>query len=649
LSSFKKYFYVIPAQAAFIVYLITLAPGVLQIDSGELAAVQATLGIAHPTGYPLFTIVGYLFSILPLPFTIIYKLNLLAAIFCAGGIYLFALTSRELLLNVSSFQTSSKKIKKDKIKKQRRNKSEINIAESVSEIPQIKIVISITAASLILAFSQTYWLQSTSVEVYSLHIFLILLIIFSLVKAYLKKENDLVHWLWFSGALALGFSNHMTTLLILPGAAYLFFMKNGFNKTAFKKIGLMLLIFVPLLVLIYSYLPLRAAQNPVINWGNPIDFERLMRHISGKQYQVWLFSSSEAAKQQLIYFFENLFREFNIGIFICIFGIVSSYLISKRAFVFLLISLFSTILYSINYDIADIDSYFLLAYISLGFFSLFGIVKLLSILKFNSSVNNYSYKVSAILIAVFVLLQFYLNLGKADKSDTYTFQDYTKAVLTSTGNNALILSYQWDYLISPSYYFQFVEGYKRNTAIVDKELLRRSWYYKQLETAYPGILSGIKNDVDLFLNALKPFESGDEYNSVLLENLYQRIMAGILSSNINKKDIFIGPEIFEVEMQQGSFKLPDGYTLIPDLFLFRVTNSREYFPAADPNFKIRLPETKNYYINMIENFTGSMLVRRAVYEMQFDKVERAKLYLQKVKTDLPDYKIPHGLESLLAD
>jgi hypothetical protein len=43
---------------AFLVYLKTLAPSVTFIDSGELAAVACTLGIAHPTGYPLFTLLG---------------------------------------------------------------------------------------------------------------------------------------------------------------------------------------------------------------------------------------------------------------------------------------------------------------------------------------------------------------------------------------------------------------------------------------------------------------------------------------------------------------------------------------------------------------------------------------------------------------
>ena len=63
----KKYYYILTGFAVFIIYLFTLAPSVVQIDSGELATVQATLGIAHPTGYPLFTMIGYLFSLIPLP------------------------------------------------------------------------------------------------------------------------------------------------------------------------------------------------------------------------------------------------------------------------------------------------------------------------------------------------------------------------------------------------------------------------------------------------------------------------------------------------------------------------------------------------------------------------------------------------------
>jgi hypothetical protein len=43
-----------------IAYLATMMPGVGTRDGYELQAVSATLGFAHPTGYPLFPILGYL-------------------------------------------------------------------------------------------------------------------------------------------------------------------------------------------------------------------------------------------------------------------------------------------------------------------------------------------------------------------------------------------------------------------------------------------------------------------------------------------------------------------------------------------------------------------------------------------------------------
>ncbi|HEX5315198.1 MAG TPA: DUF2723 domain-containing protein, partial [Candidatus Kapabacteria bacterium] len=61
---------------AFVIYLQTLAPSVDFIDAGELATVCTTLGIAHPTGYPLFTLVGWVFAHLPIGSTVIYRLNI---------------------------------------------------------------------------------------------------------------------------------------------------------------------------------------------------------------------------------------------------------------------------------------------------------------------------------------------------------------------------------------------------------------------------------------------------------------------------------------------------------------------------------------------------------------------------------------------
>jgi len=139
LKFLKKYFAVLTGLFVFVVYLTTLAPSVVEIDSGELAAVQCTLGIAHPTGYPLFTILGYLFHLIPLPFSKIYQLNLLTSIWCSLGVGVFVYTSKLVLDNINSFipkkitVQTKKETKKGKGKQIRSKKDSAEV-----EIPEIK-------------------------------------------------------------------------------------------------------------------------------------------------------------------------------------------------------------------------------------------------------------------------------------------------------------------------------------------------------------------------------------------------------------------------------------------------------------------------------------------------------------------------------
>jgi hypothetical protein len=394
---------------------------------------------------------------------------------------------------------------------------------------------------------------------------------------------------------------------------------------------------------LYSYLPIRASQNPLMDWGNPTNLERIIRHVSGKQYQVWLFSSTASAEKQFAYFVNELPNEFTLGLIIILFGLFSAFKYSKALFTFFVITFITTVLYSINYDIRDIDSYFLLAYISLSYFALFGSLKLLM----NFRIGNHPFAPSLSLIGIILLAHFYITYPDVNQRDNFAFKDYTKALINSTDKNSIILSYQWDYFVSAAYYFQFVEGFRKDVKIVDKELLRRSWYYHQLKTDHPDLLKGMQTETNNFLTAVAPFERDENYNPTVIENAYQAFMTKLVSSHVNKSSFYIGPEIFENEMQHGGFRLPAGYTIVPDIFLFRVTNDSHYIPAADPDFRFRLPEYRDNYVKSMENLLGSMLTRRALYEMQFNKIERARLYINKAISDLPDYTIPKALVDAL--
>ena len=611
---FEKYYYLISTVTVFIVYNFTLAPSVIQIDSGELASVQKLLGIAHPTGYPLFTMLGYFFLQLPIFSSDIFQANFLAAIYCSISVGLF---SKFLF--------------------------EIFLISKVNSLPETTIKLIIISSSIVLGLSTTFWFQSTSVEVYSLHLVLIISTLFLFVKAF--RNDDAKFWYLFAYFFGISLSNHMTSILIIPAAVYLYFKKNSFNKNSFLFGARLALITSISAMIVYLYLPIRAMQELILNWGNPIDFERFWRHFTGAQYQVWIFSSLEASKKQLSYFIQNLTNEFFYIIYLpIIFGIVSLFKISKTVLFFTLLLTFSTILYSINYDIVDIDSYFLLTYISFIVFFFFGIIRILEFSK-NPTINVI---LMTIILIIFPALQLTMNHDKVDQSDNFIFEDYTKASLNSLPANSILFSYQWDYLISPSYYFQYVENYRRDVTIVDKELLRRSWYFDQLNNVDNSLLSGLNKEVKSFLDALKPFEQGGNFNPQVLEHYYRLILQKLISEN-QDRDFFIGVELFSNELQNGEFQLPKDYTIVPYLLSLKVTKETDYVSAPLPDFEFRLPKNANKYTDFIVSTVCNMLQNRAMYELRFEKIERAKIYSERILEISPSFLLNKNLLELIRD
>jgi hypothetical protein len=612
----------------YIVYIFTTAPSVVQIDSGELAAVQSTLGIAHPTGYPIFSVIGYLLLKIPLPFTQIYKANLLAALWCSLGVLFFVKSIQILISELISESFTSKKSKSKKL--------------TIVQQPILTKTIQITLPSIIggffLAFNKTFWMQSTSVEVYSLQIFLFTLIIYFTLLAYFSSADSFKKWFVVTVMFGLGFSNHMTTFLLLPFAVILYFLKEGITKRSIKRIFILTSAIIGTILLTYSYLPLRALSNPEINWGNPINFENLFRHISGKQYQVWLFSSIEAAKKQLIYYLENLPSEFAyVGFLLAILGLLELYRKSIKIFWSCIITYSFSVLYSINYDISDIDSYFLVSYILFATFISFGSITIFR------KVKTISQPLKKI-ITVFILIAIpgLVNFNKVNQSRQHFFEDYTKEILSSVEQNAIIFSYQWDYFISPSYYFQFVENYRKDVVIIDKELLRRSWYYNQIERNYPDVLKGLKPEIKNFLVALKPFERDEQFDPTLIEKYYREIMKKLISENSNRP-FYIGFELVQNEMNKGEFNLPEGYKIIPHKYLFKVVNNDNYVPLTSVDINIRTNGPTNKYTDNIIGFVSNMYINRVYYELSFFKRNEIKSLIDAVRKFNPEIILPENL------
>lgn len=614
-----------------VVYWTTLAPGVVQIDSGELAAVQCLAGIAHPTGYPLFTMLGYAFLKLPLGLRPVFQLNLLAMFECILALVLLACSA-------SLFQ---KRPSASKSVPGKKHKSALH-QNADHPVEPLYAPAAILCGILFLAFSRTFWNQATSTEVYSLHILILCLLFLALSASDKLRKPEMRYWLMIAAVLALGFSNHMTILLALPGTAYFYFSSFGFGRKAWMRIAVLACVFLPVLLACTLYLPLRAAHKPLLNWGDPSDFERFFRHVSGQQYRVWLFSSSEAAGRHFRDFIRGLPAEFSWpGLLAGLTGIVPLWKNNRRFSVFLLISFSSTLLYSIHYDIHDLDSYFLLAYICFAFWIMAGAQFLM-----NKAIRIQfpAWAAAAVLIG-FAAWEGFAHHRQADLSDHVLYEDYTKQALDSLPDNSLLLSYQWDCLVSPSYYIQHVEHFRKDVRVVDKELLRRSWYFTQLERTCPGITADILPEINAFLKELAPFERGEAYDGSVIESRFRRMILRMLETNLAKREVFIAPELVENELRRAELSLPAGYQAVPDGFFFRIVPAGTYLQHRPPD-RLEFPAAGNPYTESIRTFAVKMWVWGALYELQTGHPDRARMLKQGMLEQFPGTKLPDPLARL---
>ncbi len=134
-----------------VLYFFTLAPGLLPADNGEFQLVAAQLGVAHPPGFPLYTLLAYLMTWLPIGETAAYRVNLLSV-----------LTSTAVLLLV--YQTVWDMTKR---------------------------VWAAATAVLALGTATTFWAQATTANIRSLTALFAALALWTLVRFYQESQTPL--------------------------------------------------------------------------------------------------------------------------------------------------------------------------------------------------------------------------------------------------------------------------------------------------------------------------------------------------------------------------------------------------------------------------------------------------------------------------
>jgi tetratricopeptide (TPR) repeat protein len=546
--------YIFPAVSfvlIFVLYLLSAAPGLMFTDSGELAAVCSTLGIAHPTGYPLFSIIGHLWTLLPLPFEDIYKLNIFAAIVTAASVPLFYSTTLLILKNINEKRPAESVPKRKSKKPEKTVKLLPDLPENISRIIAL-------AAALTFGTAATIWQQGTSIEVYSLHILIMNITVYFAVKGSLT--GNLKFFLTAAFFAGLGFTNHMTTLLILPGLFILFFRFYGekfdFSSARFRNF---LILVIPFFIAlsVYIYMPLRSAQLPDMNWGwVHRGFDKFLYHVQGKQYQVWMFSGTEAIQENLGKFFGLLPYQFAaIGLVPVLLGIYRLFRTSPLFSLFLLTTAIVCVGYSVNYSIHDIDAYFSTAIFALLIFMAAGIYFIIEKIRANRLQLAWLF----LLIPAANIL---LNFTENDESDNYLVPEYTRNVIDNLDSNAVIITAQWDYWNSAFLYQQIVESKRTDITMIGKELLRRTWYLPQLQQWYPEVMEPCSTEIDRYLEDLEEFESTGT-TPMTIQAKFEELLDCFVRRNIDKRPVYITLEVFQEENRTfGKYNsIPQGFAI----------------------------------------------------------------------------------------
>ncbi len=85
---------------SFVVYAATALPGVSFGDWAEMQQVPARLEVPHTTGFPLYTLLGWLFSLIPVG-SVAYRADLLSATAAAGSVAVAVLIAGPDLMQIA--------------------------------------------------------------------------------------------------------------------------------------------------------------------------------------------------------------------------------------------------------------------------------------------------------------------------------------------------------------------------------------------------------------------------------------------------------------------------------------------------------------------------------------------------------------------
>lgn len=413
-------------------YALTLCPTVFWYDSAEYATAAATLGIPHPPGYPLYTLIGRLFVLLPVEPAL--AINIMSATFGALAVFLCWLTVRR--------------------------------------IGGGRVGATLAAATL--GTGELFWNQSIIAEVYTPALAALLLVLLMLVRGLQRnRTGSLVAAAAIAG---LGLGMHLFLATCGLGLALLVWGLGGevnrlseLRRLASKsdmprrlKAAALCLVATISGSCIYIYIPLRASMGPRLNFQDPSSWERFAWFITGGNYKNWFLEDYSILERSWLVAGEFYEQFLVVGLGLAVWGLL--HLLKNSSHLALSLSLMAAgnVYFFFNYRVHDVEVFFLPAMVVCCILIGMGGHALVTCLS-ESMLGERHPRVIA--FAQIVLLLFPVSLAAAnfravDLSHYTAAREYGEKLCQQLPQNAMILDMttppEWKNSAVFAYYFQMV-------------------------------------------------------------------------------------------------------------------------------------------------------------------------------------------------
>jgi hypothetical protein len=434
---------VLPALAVFTfalaLYLSTLAPTITWrfdgSDSGELASAAFTWGVAHPTGYPFWTLLGFLATRLPFADPA-WRTNFLSAVCGAAAAAFIALAS-------------------------------IRLIDRLVPAPPfaVRLVAGVTTG-LALAAAPTFWGQSILTEIYSLHSLLLAVVLWLIVLPTPGRIRPAL-------PLACGFAltNHSTSVMLIGLVAGLVLVRGRSDRLplrAYLWAGLLLVLPLSL----YLLLPWRASQHPAENWNDPETLGRFLAHVTGAQYHYLLqWRNPFGALISLPGLIQIFLSQFAWWVLpIALYGTLRLWEIDRPLTIMFVLAACAYMVFTAFYHAQGPEHYLMPAGMIEALLFGVGFAALATELAAWQPVYQLAPRTQVGLLALFavftLLPTMLLGYPSHDLRHDYSARDYAYQTLRDAPPNATLRT-ATDQQTFALWYVQKVEGYRRDVQVID--------------------------------------------------------------------------------------------------------------------------------------------------------------------------------------